>query len=112
MNKLKGFTLVELIAVIAVILILVAIVVPRIGDLRNSANTAKANSDVAVVQHAIEQGLVSGLIPSGESSANVITDLQGSVTNDGAVYGPFLGDMSKSTAKVNGTYPNFTVSAN
>ena len=44
LKKAKGFTLVELIAVVSVILILVAIVVPRIGDLRGQASNARAQS--------------------------------------------------------------------
>ena len=57
-KKAKGFTLVELIAVVSVILILVAIVVPRIGDLRGQASNARAQSNAKIVQGAIERAAV------------------------------------------------------
>jgi len=60
----KGFTLVELIAVVAVILILVAIVVPRIGDLRGQATTAKKEANANIIQGAYERAKVSGLTNS------------------------------------------------
>ena len=51
----------ELIAVVAVILILVAIVVPRIGDLRGDAKNARDGANKNIVQGAFERAKVQGM---------------------------------------------------
>lgn len=52
-NNQKGFTLVELMVVIAIIGILAAVAVPKFSTATNSAQIAKAHSDLAAIDSAI-----------------------------------------------------------
>ena len=90
LKKAKGFTLVELIAVVSVILILVAIVVPRIGDLRGQASNARAQSNAKIVQGAIERAAVEGALTAANATdqASVYTVL--TTATNGMSGAPYL----------------------
>jgi prepilin-type N-terminal cleavage/methylation domain-containing protein len=109
-RKAKGFTLVELIAVVSVILILVAIVVPRIGDLRGQATNARAQSNAKIVQSAIERAAVEGALTAANATdqASVYSVL--TTATNGMSGAPYLSEMPNPTPSISGSFPNFTVS--
>lgn len=53
-RKLKGFTIIELVAVIAIILIIASMIVPRITSYTQSANSTKYLVDAKVIAQAVE----------------------------------------------------------
>jgi prepilin-type N-terminal cleavage/methylation domain-containing protein len=109
LKKAKGFTLVELIAVVSVILILVAIVVPRIGDLRGQASNARAQSNAKIVQSAIERAAVEGALTSANATdqASVYSVL--TTATNGMSGAPYLSEVPNPTPTISGSFPNFTV---
>ena len=109
LKKAKGFTLIELIAVVSVILILVAIVVPRIGDLRGQATNARALSNAKIVQGAIERAAVEGALTAANATdqASVYTVL--TTATNGMSGAPYLSEVPNPTPSISGSFPNFTV---
>lgn len=67
MRKREGFTLIELMMVVAVIGILAAVLVPRIGNSKNSAKLSGVESNVRAAQSAVEANI-------GRFQANVATN--------------------------------------
>jgi prepilin-type N-terminal cleavage/methylation domain-containing protein len=104
-KKAKGFTLVELIAVVSVILILVAIVVPRIGDLRGQASNARAQSNAKIVQGAIERAAVEGALTAANATdqASVYTVL--TTATNGMSGAPYLSEVPNPTPAITGRSP-------
>lgn len=99
----KGFTLVELIAVVAVILILVAIVVPRIGDLRGDATNARNSANANIMQGAFERAKVQGqLTAANYDSASVVSNL--------VAWGYLSKAPEAGSVTASGTYPDITFS--
>ncbi len=109
-KKTKGFTLVELIAVVSVILILVAIVVPRIGDLRGKAADARSQSNVKIVQGAIERAAVEGALTAANATdQSAIYSVLTTATN-GMSGAPYLSEIPNPAPTISGTFPNLNVS--
>lgn len=109
-KKTSGFTLVELIAVVSVILILVAIVVPRIGDLRGKAADARTLSNVKIVQGAIERAAVEGALTAANATDQAaIYGVLTSATN-GMSGAPYLSEVPSPAPNISGTFPNLSVS--
>jgi type II secretory pathway pseudopilin PulG len=92
-KQAKVFTLVELIAVVSVILILVAIVVPRIGDLRGKAADARAQSNVKIVQSAIERAAVEGALTAANSTDQAAIYSVLTTATNGMSGAPYLSEM-------------------
>jgi prepilin-type N-terminal cleavage/methylation domain-containing protein len=109
-KKAKGFTLVELIAVVSVILILVAIVVPRIGDLRGKAADARAQSNVKIVQSAIERAAVEGALTAANSTDQAAIYSVLTTATNGMSGAPYLSEMPSPAPTIGGTFPNLNVS--
>lgn len=109
-KKAKGFTLVELIAVVSVILILVAIVVPRIGDLRGKAADARAQSNVKIVQSAVERAAVEGALTAANATDQAAIYAVLTTATNGMSGAPYLSEMPNPAPTISGTFPNLNVS--
>lgn len=109
-RKAKGFTLVELIAVVSVILILVAIVVPRIGDLRGKAADARSQSNVKIVQSAVERAAVEGALTAANATDQAAIYSVLTTATNGMSSAPYLSEIPNPAPTISGTFPNFTVS--
>lgn len=72
----KGFTLVEIMIVVALIGILVAIAIPNVLDVTDKGNIARAKSELAALQAALE----SYYLGAGSYPAS-LTDLTSAVPN-------------------------------
>jgi type IV pilus assembly protein PilA len=66
-RKMKGFTIIELVAVIAIILIMAAMIVPKVTGYTQTANNTKYLVDARTIAQAVEiynaektSGLISG----------------------------------------------------
>ena len=106
----KGFTLVELIAVVSVILILVAIVVPRIGDLRGKAADARSQSNVKIVQGAIERAAVEGALTAANATDQAAIYSVLTTATNGMSGAPYLSEMPNPAPTISGAFPNLNVS--
>ncbi|MBF0490468.1 MAG: type II secretion system protein [Candidatus Omnitrophica bacterium] len=53
-RRTKGFTILELLVVISVLAILIAIAIPRIKGMKDAGTVAKAKSELASIQTALE----------------------------------------------------------
>lgn len=109
-RKAKGFTLVELIAVVSVILILVAIVVPRIGDLRGKAADARTQSNVKIVQGAIERAAVEGALTAANATDQAAIYSVLTTATNGMSGAPYLSEMPSPAPTISGAFPNLNVS--
>ena len=109
-KKAKGFTLVELIAVVSVILILVAIVVPRIGDLRGKAADARSQSNVKIVQSAIERAAVEGALTAANATDQAAIYSVLTTATNGMSGAPYLSEMPNPAPTITGAFPTLNVS--
>lgn len=67
MNQ-KGFATLEVILMIVIIGILATVAIPRFGDMKTKANTAKIQADLSTLDSAIEiYFMENGTYPDGES---------------------------------------------
>lgn len=67
MNKLKGFTLIEVMVVVVILGILAAIVVPKIMHRPEQARVVKAKQDIYAIQNALDlYKLDNGIYPTTE----------------------------------------------
>ena len=53
-NNKKGFTLVELVIVVAVMAVLVAVAIPTVGSITNSAKAAVADSNARTIESVLK----------------------------------------------------------
>lgn len=74
----KGFTLVELLVVISIIGILVAIAIPRFTSATATANTAKVQADLRIVDGAIQMYAANngGEFPDAADDVTVVDGLE------------------------------------
>lgn len=92
-NKKKGFTLIELIAVIAILGVLAAIVVPKMTGYTDSARLQKEKSNAQSILNQVEVYNSTASTPIADTvdmtgigaltntgDANALTSLQGTVT--------------------------------
>ena len=86
-----------------------AIVVPRIGDLRGQASNARAQSNAKIVQGAIERAAVEGALTAANATdqASVYTVL--TTATNGMSGAPYLSEVPNPTPAITGSFPNFTV---
>jgi len=97
LQKNAGFSLVELIAVVAVIGVLVAIVLPRIGDIRNDANANQVSSNVRELQQAYERALVNNWGMFGALVSGDATTIAGDLVSAG-----YLSELPQGTIAATG----------
>ncbi|MFB1051779.1 prepilin-type N-terminal cleavage/methylation domain-containing protein [Paraliobacillus sp. JSM ZJ581] len=69
----KGFTLVELLAVIVILAIIVAIAVPAIGNVIESAETNASEAEIELVLDAARLADAEGNFTDGMSVADLVT---------------------------------------
>ena len=85
-----GFTLIELLLVLVILGILAMVVVPKFGGSRDKANKARATTDIAAFDDAVDRfELDAGRYPSNEEGLNVLAQAQ-APTNVKAWNGPYI----------------------
>lgn len=76
LNK-KGFTLVELVIVVAVLAILAVVAVPVVSGIVDNSRTASDNSQLALIQSAVERyNAEKGTYPGGDSEAAIKSNVK------------------------------------
>jgi len=89
MNKQKGFTLIELVAVIVLLGILAATALPRFLNLQGDAKAAALQGMKAALQGAATQVYAKALIQNAAGATATTVDTTGDGTGDTAVINGF-----------------------
>jgi general secretion pathway protein G len=85
-----GFTLIELLLVLVILGILAMVVVPKFGGSQKKAKMARATTDIAALDDAIDRfELDTGRYPSNEEGLNVLAQVQ-APANVKAWNGPYI----------------------
>ncbi len=109
-NNKKGFTLVELVIVVAVMAVLVAVAIPVIGNITNSAQNAVDDSNARAIESMIKMS--EAKLSSKEVAAiddaddNVTYDSNGDGTAEEFTYASFV-DAELEAAKLGITNKTF-----
>ncbi|MDY4077248.1 MAG: prepilin-type N-terminal cleavage/methylation domain-containing protein [Clostridium sp.] len=102
-NKRKGFTLVELIIVIAIIAILAALLLPKIGAVKENTNKT---SDISNAREIAEAALEASSADKIKTDYDTWVKLDGSSASSGSVKQEVQDFMQKTPKTKSKTIPN------
>lgn len=78
----RGFTLIELLLVLVILAVLAAVVVPKFTNRSEQARTAAAQTDISVIEGAIDTFEVDcGRFPSNDEGIGALVQAPGNVSN-------------------------------
>ena len=106
-NNKKGFTLVELVIVVAVMAVLVAVAIPTVGSIVDTAEEAVADSNARTIESVIK--LAQAKVESGTTAlsndqiAAAVNGASLGIETGDFYYNPTTGAVSAETNDVSGT---------
>ncbi len=95
-RQTKGFSLLELVIVIVIMGIIAAIAIPRMSRASKSAGESAAESNLSLLQNAIEQ-----YAAEHDGTYPTVADFEKQLTIKIGDYGPYLRDIPEMTTGAN-----------